>query len=144
MLTDFDGVRAQPAFSSAKSSAKPSSNAAKVSTATVSTPAVAAADKTSTTAAPELPPGWTMAKSRSTGHPYYLEVTTGKTQWNVPTVAPAQSDVQQPQPDEPAAATAASSDGGGSGGSQPSTLAQMLQQKQMFEAAVEKRAASAE
>ena len=142
MLTDFDGVRAQPAFSSAKSSAKPSSNAAKVSTATVSTPAVAAADKTSTTAAPELPPGWTMAKSRSTGHPYYLEVATGKTQWNVPTVAP-QSDVQQPQPDEPAAATAASSDAEGPG-SQPSTLAQMLQHKQMFEAAVEKRAASAE
>ena len=83
-----------------------------------------------------------MAKSRSTGHPYYLEVATGKTQWNVPTVAP-QSDVQQPQPDEPAAATAASSDAEGPG-SQPSTLAQMLQHKQMFEAAVEKRAASAE
>jgi hypothetical protein len=38
---------------------------------------------------PALPPGWSTCVSRSTGHRYFLEVATGKTQWQYPAEAAA-------------------------------------------------------
>jgi hypothetical protein len=38
---------------------------------------------------PALPPGWSSCVSRSTGHRYFLEVATGKTQWQYPAEAAA-------------------------------------------------------